>query len=156
MKGDILAILFSILIFAFPSLISKLGKAMKKSVAAPASPNTSNPFDSSFDEPTFENDDYFGQDDDFESFDEQCDPQPAAHPFASASSTASPYFSYEYESPSETQPSENKAHPIDHSAHVQQNAAPSCDTPATDFNFDLRQAVIYQTILNNNYIADLK
>ena len=60
--------------------------------------------------------------------------------------SSNPYFSYEYETPAA------KSTPKPQPETVQQPQTPL----ATGWNgFDLKQAVIYQTVLNNHYIDEI-
>ncbi len=69
-----------------------------------------------------------------------------------ASETASaPYFSYEYDAPKQKAPAwDVKPEPV---AAVKAQVTEVSQTK--DSVFDLRQAVVYQTVLNNPYINEI-
>ncbi len=62
-----------------------------------------------------------------------------------------PYFSYEYVAPKAEAPAEPRK-PQPAPAVKPQPVAAAASSPAA---FDLRQAVIYQTVLNNPYIDEI-
>ena len=65
-----------------------------------------------------------------------------------APAPANPYFSYEYEAPAAKPTAKPQPQPV-----VAQQ--PQTQSAAGWNGFDLRQAVIYQTVLNNHYIEEI-
>lgn len=74
-------------------------------------------------------------------------------PNYAASYEAPKYFSYETEEP---QPMKAEAPKVENKHVCDQPKETEQKSPLLDEPFDLRKAVIYQTIMTNNYIADLK
>lgn len=64
-----------------------------------------------------------------------------------------PYFSYEYEETPKRKTPKSSTKPQPAPARMQPQPAVAVETPARQF--DLRQAVIYQTVLNNPYVSEI-
>ena len=79
-----------------------------------------------------------------EAYDDQVDHDEPSFAYEESAEPSSPYFSYEYET---TEPVVKKAPIVEPQLQV--------DTAPQRNRFDLRQAVIYQTVLNNHYIEEI-
>lgn len=149
MSGDVIAILFSILIFLMPSIFSKIGKALKSAVAMPEMERTPGS------QPTEELDEEYDEDWTMEEDDSEED------------ALGNKVFSYE-EPARATTPDNNllqEAIRMAQEAYASNQKKQKEERPCREaveepkrmeLDFDLRQAIIYDTILNNNYIHGMK
>ena len=67
-----------------------------------------------------------------------------------------PYFSYEYEEPAQAKaPKQSPRQARPQSAPANMQPMPAVAAVEASAWFDLRQAVVYQTVLNNPYVSEI-
>lgn len=149
MDGEgLISLLLMLLIWGLP-LMKKVRKA-RREVAAPAASNgmpemedASESWTEMFDEEESEWDEEFDEEETEE------DEVPVHEQVLKSEMPFGNYFSYESEQPEATEKKEPQAEPASE-VKVEKVEAPQDGV----FEFDLRKAVIYQTILQNNYLSE--
>lgn len=137
--GKLISFLLVLVFWALP-LIKGAMKAKRTVVAQPAAADDELGDDESWEESYDEEEEEFWEEDQNEIFEEEL----AENPFKS-------YFTYEAEKPEVT---ENPAPQAEAAPVVEMAMEENREEEA--FEFDLRKAVIYQTILENNYLSEWK